>query len=440
MATFYIDPDYDSGGDGSELTPFDSWADVTWTAGNTYLQKRGTTFLGSVAPTTSGTAAARITISAYGSGALPIIQGGADQDALNMGRSGTRNYIDVSYLDLRGGTGTSRSGLFSQAGVATTVRENTVKNCRITAPNGAALAIRGDGWVIENNYIADSEIDGISGDFRNATIRFNTIINNDTGLTNGDGIQLFGTHDCGFVEIYNNLIDHPIASPKQGIILTCASGTARIFCNEVIGGTSAIAMEVPGGVCFSNEVHGATNGVSVLASGCVVMGNLIYDVAGGIIFTDTDGTAALICNNTFADVTLRAVYNAVGTVSWTATNNVFLRCAQALYAQDSITFASDYNDYFDCDTPFRINGTNYATLAAYSAATSQDANGLDSDPLLDASYRPTADSPCRNNATYIPGARHYGGKRMSVVSPTIGAHGYWAARSVADDRNVRVVG
>jgi hypothetical protein len=29
---------------------------------------------------------------------------------------------------------------------------------------------------------------------------------------------------------------------------------------------------------------------------------------------------------------------------------------------------------------------------------------------------------------------------MSVVSPTIGAHGYWAAREVADDRNVRLVG
>jgi hypothetical protein len=68
------------------------------------------------------------------------------------------------------------------------------------------------------------------------------------------------------------------------------------------------------------------------------------------------------------------------------------------------------------------------------------ANGILLDPLLDSAYRPTAASPCRNNATYIPGARHYGGKRMSVVSPTIGAHGYYEARSVADGRSVRMVG
>lgn len=435
MATFYIDPDYGPGGDGTEATPFDSWADVTWTAGNTYLQKRGTTFNGSIAPTTSGTATARITISAYGSGALPIVQGGANQDALDMGRSGTRNYIDVSYLDLRGGTGTSRSGLFSQAGAATTVRENTVKYCKIKAANGAAVAIRGDGWVIEHNTIYDSEIDGISGDFRNATIRYNTISGNDTGLTNGDGIQLFGTHDCGLVEVYGNKITHPASSPKQAILLTCASGAARVFLNDVQGGTSAIALEVPGAEFWGNKVYGATNGVSILAANVRVMGNIIYDVSGGVIFTDTDGTAATIYGNTFKDVTLRAIYNTVGTVSWIAKNNIFLSCAQAIYVQDSITFESDYNDFFDCDTPFRINGTDYATLALYAAATSQEANGIDDDPDLNSGYAPQA-AALSGAGTRIADIvlKDFYGKDIDKT-PDIGAIQIWPARSAIASRS-----
>jgi hypothetical protein len=73
----------------------------------------------------------------------------------------------------------------------------------------------------------------------------------------------------------------------------------------------------------------------------------------------------------------------------------------------------------------------FGSDTAYSGI-SQGANStVDEDPLLDASYRPSSSSPCIDAGTYIPGARHYGGKRMSVVSPTIGAHGYWAAREVA---------
>ena len=53
-----------------------------------------------------------------------------------------------------------------------------------------------------------------------------------------------------------------------------------------------------------------------------------------------------------------------------------------------------------------------------------------SDPLLDSSYRPTANSPCIGAGTYLANARHFGGKRMSPVSPVIGAHGYYAARDV----------
>lgn len=68
-----------------------------------------------------------------------------------------------------------------------------------------------------------------------------------------------------------------------------------------------------------------------------------------------------------------------------------------------------------------------------------ETNTVSGDPLLDASYRPTAASPCIGAGVYIPGARHYGGKRMSPVAPDIGAHRYFAARSTVE-RDVRRFG
>lgn len=78
-ATYYIDPSQtDPSEDGTEAHPFDSWADVTWAAGNSYLQKRGTIYRtpgAEIQPNVDGTAGAGITIGAYGTGDKPRIYG-----------------------------------------------------------------------------------------------------------------------------------------------------------------------------------------------------------------------------------------------------------------------------------------------------------------------------------------------------------------------------
>ncbi len=107
-ATYYIDPSQtDPSEDGSIEHPFDSWSDVTWAPGNSYLQKCGTTAYGSTktslnpcetpysiqvpAPcnawmywgdgtcvinvTASGTKNNPIILGSYGTGSRPIITG-----------------------------------------------------------------------------------------------------------------------------------------------------------------------------------------------------------------------------------------------------------------------------------------------------------------------------------------------------------------------------
>lgn len=65
MATIYVDPSAAGPGDGSLANPFSAWTSVVWLPGNTYLQKRGTTYAGVFRPALSGTREQRITIAAY---------------------------------------------------------------------------------------------------------------------------------------------------------------------------------------------------------------------------------------------------------------------------------------------------------------------------------------------------------------------------------------
>lgn len=98
MATFYIDPSTSTNGDGSEATPFNSWASVTWTAGNTYLQKAGTIAREQISVGTSGTANAYITIGKYGSGSNPQAGTGATYGLYIDAKS----YIRVSNFAIKG--------------------------------------------------------------------------------------------------------------------------------------------------------------------------------------------------------------------------------------------------------------------------------------------------------------------------------------------------
>lgn len=75
----YIDPSpaTPDGGDGSQNSPYNSFEDVTFEAGTSYLIKRGTVLKEQITINASGTASAPIVIGAYGDTALalPVIDG-----------------------------------------------------------------------------------------------------------------------------------------------------------------------------------------------------------------------------------------------------------------------------------------------------------------------------------------------------------------------------
>jgi len=103
-ATYYVDCSAASNGDGSQSSPWNNLATVngtTFSPGDTILFKRGTTCSGTLQPGGSGADGSPITLGAYGSGPLPIIDGGSNLAALKLY---DQEYWHIQDLEVTGGT------------------------------------------------------------------------------------------------------------------------------------------------------------------------------------------------------------------------------------------------------------------------------------------------------------------------------------------------
>jgi hypothetical protein len=107
--TYYVDCSAGSNGTGTQSSPWNNLATVnatTFGSGDSILFKRGTTCSGALWPKGSGASGSPITADAYGTGALPIINGGANQYALQLS---DQEYWKVQNMEFTGGT---RYGIF----------------------------------------------------------------------------------------------------------------------------------------------------------------------------------------------------------------------------------------------------------------------------------------------------------------------------------------
>lgn len=126
MATFYINPSYAVNGDGTSpalaASPgaagaYNTWSGITVSAGNTYLQRRGTTYAATITAGGSGSATSYINYGAYSNDTT-----GADDDTTQdrpkvRAASGNgfsvanRHHINVRDFDIKGQNGGGSTGI-----------------------------------------------------------------------------------------------------------------------------------------------------------------------------------------------------------------------------------------------------------------------------------------------------------------------------------------
>jgi hypothetical protein len=306
MATYYIDPSAQSNGNGlSDTTPFDGWNHVTFTAGNTYLQKCGTEY-SAAAPTdgcvyvisANGDANTITTISSYGTGAKPILNGIQDiVGALTEG-SWTEEGSHIWHMDTtvnpkRVWLDSVEIGLNVNATVTSTYPWFWGSNALYLyseAGNPALnyTTIRGAWWynlkILGSSYINVTDMH-FKGGFVGVGIQESQHVNvygndfdyNHKGIGVGSGTT-YTDHENSYINIYDNTIDssytmiNPNTTHMDNISFYNSGYQCKVYGNTLInpghasvdvGGTASNATDWPNALSYIEIYDNVMSGEDV---------------------------------------------------------------------------------------------------------------------------------------------------------------------------------
>ncbi|TXH15051.1 MAG: hypothetical protein E6R03_08005 [Hyphomicrobiaceae bacterium] len=448
MATVIVDPTASSNGTGSNASPKNTYSGLTISSGDVVLQRADTEYEGNITIPVNAT---DVVLGVCNGNGTPIRDGSitarVNANGQQFGvrvREGAHRY-DIFGFDVRNANGSTQNWAFYLGNTQSQVADGGRLHHCIAHDTGSDATADSGGvkWfgsdvTIEDVSVYNMPTDAFFGQGNRAVIRRTRswAIDQD-GRGFGDNIQITGngTLGCSGARIYDNWCDHSDMESKQAINIQDTTGGsvgALVFGNvclmpEYLSAlTNGIYVEIPYAAVVANDIIGAYYGVYCRLAGNVVIGNIVRNSAYGLYQSSATTGGKFYCN-TVDRASISAIYAATDT-TFSARNNILLRSAIGLAKHGSAT--EDYNAY-------EGNGTDQSNLGG---TASWGANNVMEALLLDASYRPTALSPCRGAGVYIPGAKHFGGVPMNAGAPDIGAHRYFAAREIAADRTVRLVG
>ena len=303
QSTYYIDPSYSGAtSNGSLATPYKTWNGVAITNGNTYLQKRGTTFQSSAG--IAITSKNNVTIGSYGSGERPKLSYTGSGHAVRIESSSN---CTVKDFDVNG-NGNAISLVYISGTSATYTNNITVNNCNLynahNSNNGGfgVYGFNNTGLKILYTDIHNVALDGMYLKFEpNIEIGYCNIydvnrryfINPNESSSSGDGIQLDGNY-TGF-HIHHTIFDRTNgAGNKYSLILNSAPGlsdnaTGILEYNTFINSgnvNSAILIERGNGIITRyNTFKGSTQGIrlgGVNTKNNLIHNNLFYNCTNGV--------------------------------------------------------------------------------------------------------------------------------------------------------------
>jgi Right handed beta helix region len=273
MSTYYIDPSSTSLGNGTIQDPFNSWSQVTWQSGSTYLQEDNTIYAGTV-----DVFGSNISIGSYGSGMAPQTGGFYFSGATNVGVSNYtisgNSIADVVFANEASGNSVRSSDisgapvgvLFATgAGAGNTVYGSTVHNTVF----GVDLARGTLGEYVTNDIISNNNGNGVELEGDSSTVSFNDLTGNGTTVPGSSAIHTYTTGpsvDGG----NNNIIEF-----------------------NIVSGTHDDGYGDGNGVEIDQWTHGNLVGGNILydndGAGAVVYGSYSNEVISNVSFSNEQG-------------------------------------------------------------------------------------------------------------------------------------------------------
>ncbi len=492
-ATYYIDPTCATPGDGTSsicadgaTDPFDQWSDITWTSGNTYLQKKGTTAREMVTIGASGADASHlITLGSYGTGDNPILSGAAIITNVSFTLTAGQTYTyESTYTLITYGT-----AMVWENGVRLTV-QTSIATVEATAGtfwiSGGKVYVHSsdNSSVITNGKVY--EVPKVTENFWDNGNSYIWLENFETIRTSGNdantvgGIKLTGSYNTisnvkshdhrrhsliFYTGATNNLAtgcetyDSWSTSP---LTFFGAGTTLNIFeFGKTHDATAYGAAYMHGGATINtvrtSEIYNSASNVLSLAvdahsniiTKCKIYGTAVKGLyIGGLSneisynqiiatsWTDipmyllTDG-GTLIYNNTMIGGASGFYFiNIASGTGVKVKNNISKGADRFIYVANGAQtdFESDYNIVNGYITRYgNWLGATKATLAIWNAASGQDAHSSEADPLFRSStdFHLQSSSPAINAGVDVGLTSDFEGKSISWVgAPCIGAYEY----------------
>jgi hypothetical protein len=268
MATYYIDPTAAGPGNGTLDYPFKSWTSVVWSPGNTYLQKRGTTYSGVFQLSTGGTASQRITVGAY---ARPD---GSDDPAQPK-----------PIIILPGAPTTPANGasiaVYRQERDFVTYRNLDIRNTALPEASDVAIIWLGNSCVFENNNVTSNCAGVYIFEKNHVTVsgcRIDAVRNN--AAYSNHGILVAGNVNIDDIQLLNNTVYHRGGGAPNSHGIRCETYSSAFFLTHLV--IRANRVSPPPGVSY-NKNRGAIGIYLVQGSAATLSGNSLNGMLTGIL-------------------------------------------------------------------------------------------------------------------------------------------------------------
>lgn len=347
---YYVDCNADAGGDGTtqETTggscAWDTLSDVngaSFNPGDTIYFNRGCTWSGLLDIPSPGDTDDQLVFSAYGEGALPIIDGtggGADTNTVTM----NEDYVTLEYLNIK-------NGKRNNIGHANAADYCIIQYCVV------------EGAYRQGIYMGQSD----AANAEHWTIQYNTFQNNGTSTTLDHGIYIKWANDW---LIQGNLLD---SNATFGVYLNGTTDCVVRY-NYSTGHNPGGFLEM-----LENNAGGST--------GSHIYGNVSYDDRKFMYVSGANHSNNYVYNNTASEFAYSALAMENSGDLTSVKNNIFYSTVadSRVYASHSgCLISSSSNNILKGDASIRYNDSYYATLALFQSGTSLETDSLDSDPVF----------------------------------------------------------
>jgi len=306
----------------------------------------------------------------------------------------------------------------------------TIKDCNLsssnygTSFNAAGSLTQNNMTVIDNSISECSEgialisTDNGTSPYVNTLISGNTItytgsVNNNTDLWVDVITYVTDNEAIGVQSVQNSLIKENnisggINTAVKGLVMfhpaTAATHSNEVKDNSIKGVAKGITISGATGVgmCYDNIIK--NNVISNCATFCMEY----YDSSG------VSGKETLFANNTLygqahqmflTRTPTDSYFKFINNIVYSTSSNILVSFNETGGTPNKIL---DYNSYYaDVSLKFKEGSTEYTTLAAWKIQSTQEAHSIDTDPLLNSSYKLRSSSPCIDAGTTIAGVTEY---------------------------------